>query len=891
MDQTNSLRVPLLGVLCAALLSPAVADAQRMTFLHTPPPSGQAGKNLEIVGDIFGAGDLARARCRYRQRGGAWKQVELGLEYGDFYRAIIPGADVVPPGVEYYCVAFDFFGGQMELFGNASSPRRVKVTGEYKAPEDDPEEDVKPTKPPEKPRPDKDKPDKPEKDKPDKPDRVEKDKPVRPEKPVDEPSDVPRRSAKDEELALFGAEDVVTLATRQAQSVSDAPAIATGVPDEQMRSLGLRLLPDVLKLIPGFETSRDVQGFWRVAVRGVRDESALLVLYDGHRLNNAYDSKALLSIPTENVERVEAMRGPGSALYGAGAFLGVVNVVSKRRDTIEGAVNGGLFGTIDGHLSAGHRFESGFQLYGDADVLRTDGYRKTVQSDAASASMIKAGRPDDAPAGLTNDESFFVNVGAEARYAPANGPQTKLAVRWIHEDRGALIGLFDTLGRDSRLLWDVILADLSEEVPFSLGTFNVHVAFDQQMVDRLFQIAPAGYTLGANTAEIGLFERTRFTAQTLGGDASVDLSIAQAHKLTLGLSGAWERLPSYTYELNFEQTTIYDDLRAPSNYVPRQTLGEVNGRLSGGVFAQYVWRIVESLSLTLGMRVDVTQLPDVTVDTAGKMTITGTRIVPSYNPRLGIVWAPASGLNFKLLYGRAFRAPTMQELSEQIPINDFNQGRFEGNPSLRPAIIDTIEAGFEVATAVGENKVRLRLNGFFNNFSDPIMAVDTTGNIIPLQNRALGVRVFGAEGEIRYEVSSRAYTFLNASYFRANDLAAPEGFQYLTDVPQYRVNWAAQIPLGRFLNFSVLGQAGAERRNNGRSKLEVLRHYTIPAYILFGAQLRTEPLFDHLDLALSAQNVFNYDLKDDVPRPDSGRLSGLLPREGASAHFTVRVRF
>jgi len=438
----------------------------------------------------------------------------------------------------------------------------------------------------------------------------------------------------------------------------------------------------------------------------------------------------------------------------------------------------------------------------------------------------------------------------------------------------------------------VFLADVTEEIPFSLGAVNAHVSFDQQMVDRLFQIAPAGYPLASGGyADIGLFERTRFTAQTIGADLSVDLSVAQAHKLTLGLSGTWERLPSYTYELNFEQTKVFDDLKAPTGYTARQTLGELNGRLSGGVFAQYVWRIVESLSLTIGMRVDVTQLPTVTQEPNGTMTITGTQMVPSYNPRLGLVWTPTSGLNFKLLYGRAFRAPTMQEISEQIPINDFNQGRFEGNPGLRPAIIDTVEAGFEVATAVGDNKVRLRLNGFFNNFTDPIMAVDTTGNIIPLQNRALGVRVFGAEGEVRFEVSSRAYTFLNASYFRANDLAAPEGFQYLTDVPQYRANWAAQIPLGRWINLAVLAQAGAERRNNGRSKLEVLRHYKIPAYILFGAQLRTEPLFDHMDLALSAQNVFNYDQKDDVPRPDVGRMPGLLPREGASANFTVRVRF
>ncbi|MGC4113701.1 MAG: TonB-dependent receptor [Myxococcales bacterium] len=906
--RARCLRAGAALILAALLLVPLPALGERMTFLHTPPAKGEAGKNLELVGNIFGANDLARARCRFRQRGGQWKQVDLSNEYGDLYRAVIPGFEVTPPGIEYYCIAFDFFGGQQELFANASSPRRVRVTGEIKPGDDD--EPKKADKPPA---------DKPADKGGDKQAKVEKvaDKPA--DKPSDKPADKiadkiadkpgdkvadkpkkdeepkPALRVKDEELALFGAEDVVSLATKQAQSVSQAPAIASGVPEEQMRSLGLRSLPEVLKLVPGFETSRDVQGFWRVAVRGIRDESALLVLYDGHRLNNAYDSKALLNIPTENVERVEVMRGPGSALFGTGAFLGTVNVVSKRRDTIEAAISGGLQGTVDGHLSAGLKTDSGFQLYGDGSFLRTDGYRREIKSDGATAAMVKAGRPEDEPAGLTNDSNLYANVGAEARYAPAGSAQTKLAVRWMHEERGALVGLFDTLGRDSNLKWDVILADLTEEVPFSSGTFAAHVFFDHQIVDRLFQIAPDGYPLGTLTTPNGLFERTEFTAQTLGLDASVDLSIAQAHKLTLGLSGGWERLPEYRYTLNFEGTSLFSDLRVPTGYVPLQDQEAFNSRLSGGVFLQYVLRPVEWFSLTAGLRVDATQLPQVDAD--GKFT-GGTRIVTSISDkapwipfRLGLVFTPMPGWSVKALYGRAFRAPTLQELAEKLPMNDFNQGRFEGNPGLKPAFIDTFELGIEASMAVGENKVRLRGNGFANLYTDPIMAVDNTGNVIPLKNREQGVNVFGAEAELRFEVNSRAYTFLNYSYFRAYDLAAPEGFQYLTDVPQYRVNWAAQIPIGKWVNFAVLAQAGAERRNNGRSKLEVLRHYQIPAYLLFGAQLRTEPIFDHMDVALSASNVTNYDLKDDVARPDAGRMTGLLPREGFNANLTVRARF
>lgn len=868
-----------------ALLLPGNAAAQRMTFLHTPPPSAEAGKDLEIVGNVFGAGDLAKARCRYREKGRSWKQVELALEYGDLFRAIIPGQDLVPPSIEYYCIAIDYFGGQTELYGSQSAPRRVRVTGTYQPPQaasvsEPPVDDGTrpepvlttggtalatsgPTAPPEPPRP----------------------------SPVAGPA---RDEAAADELALFGAEDVVTLATRQAQSVSVAPAIATGVPEDQMRALGLRTLPEVLKMVPGFETSRDVQGFHRVSARGMRDDSALLILYDGHRLNSPYDAKALLNLPTENIERVEVVRGPGSALYGTGAFLGVVNVVSKRREGLEAAASGGSFGSAAAHLSGGLRLgESGWFLYGDAGYTRTDGYRKPIVSDSASAKMEAAGLKDEeASAGLTNDSGQQVNAGFEIRRSPAGGAQTKLSARFLHEDRAALVGLFDVLGRESNLLWSVILADLSHEQPLGKsGALTARAFFDQQMVDRLFQVAPRGYQLvDGVSAPVGLFERTRFTARTYGGELGLDLSIAQSHRLSLGLSGAVQDLPKYSYQVNWEQEEVLAELRDPTGFTARQSLKELNRRLVAGAFIQDVWRVHETLSLTLGLRADVTQLPK-TSESGGEVLIEGTRMVPSLNPRLGLVWSPGEGWNFKLLYGRAFRAPTMQELAERIPTTDLSQGRFEGNPGLQPATIDTVEAGVETATAVGENKVRLRANGFFNNFSDPIMAIDTSGNIIPLSNRKLGVLVWGAEAEVRFEVSSRAYTFINYSWFRAIDLATPKGFEYLVNVPQYRFNWAAQLPLGRHFDLAVLALLGAERRNNALSQLETMRYYRIPAYALVGAQLRTEQLADHFDFALTVQNLFQYELYDDVPRPDEGRMPGLLPREGLGAYLTARMRY
>jgi outer membrane receptor protein involved in Fe transport len=226
---------------------------------------------------------------------------------------------------------------------------------------------------------------------------------------------------------------------------------------------------------------------------------------------------------------------------------------------------------------------------------------------------------------------------------------------------------------------------------------------------------------------------------------------------------------------------------------------------------------------------------------------------------------------------------------ESIPDTTYNQGRYAGNPKLRPATVDTFELGADLVQAAGDSRVRLRANAFLEQFASPIVSVDTSGNIVPVLNRELGVRVYGVEGEARLEASKRAVAWINASLLRAEDLELPEQSRLLTDTPQARFNAGVSMPIGDWLNFDVVVHAGAERRNNSRSVLELVRRYKIPAYSLITAQFRTETLFGHFEVAAVAHNVFDHDLRDDVPRPD--RVPGLLPREGLSGFVTVRARY
>ena len=124
-------------------------------------------------------------------------------------------------------------------------------------------------------------------------------------------------------------------------SLEEAPGIVSVITKEDIRRLGARTLEDVLETSPGFEVLVDSLGRGRVAVRGIVGPSSenVLILFNGHRLNNDIDGGVTLinlDIPVGNIEKIEIIRGPGSAVFGANAFAGVINIVTQTSTTFNG---------------------------------------------------------------------------------------------------------------------------------------------------------------------------------------------------------------------------------------------------------------------------------------------------------------------------------------------------------------------------------------------------------------------------------------------------------------------------------------------------------------------------------------------------------------------------
>ena len=172
-------------------------------------------------------------------------------------------------------------------------------------------------------------------------------------------------------------------AARREQRVTEAPSSVTIVTAEDIRTFGWRTLAEALSSVRGFYVTND-RNYTYVGVRGFGRPSdynnRVLVLVNGHRYNdNVYDQALLgheFPIDLSLVDRIEVIRGPGSALYGTSAFFAVINLVLRPGGAVggsESSIEVGSFDTYRLRTSYGRRSASGVDSLFSVSHLSSDG--------------------------------------------------------------------------------------------------------------------------------------------------------------------------------------------------------------------------------------------------------------------------------------------------------------------------------------------------------------------------------------------------------------------------------------------------------------------------------------------------------------------------------------
>lgn len=144
----------------------------------------------------------------------------------------------------------------------------------------------------------------------------------------------------------------VTSAAKHEERVSTTAAAIYVISQDDIRRSGATSLPEVLRNVPGLTVERMNASTWVVSARGFADQrqNKLLVLLDGRTLYDAFSSGVYWDIQNvllDDIDRIEVIRGPGGALWGANAVNGVINIISKKAADTQGTLLVAEAGTTD----------------------------------------------------------------------------------------------------------------------------------------------------------------------------------------------------------------------------------------------------------------------------------------------------------------------------------------------------------------------------------------------------------------------------------------------------------------------------------------------------------------------------------------------------------------
>jgi outer membrane cobalamin receptor len=201
----------------------------------------------------------------------------------------------------------------------------------------------------------------------------------------------------------------------QKLTLRETPGIISIITAEEILNSGARDLIDILRLVPGFDVMQDLQFVMGLSLRGSwANEGKVLVMMDGIPFNELlYQSVAVGNrFPVDAIERIEIIRGPGSAMYGGSAEYGVINIISKAAKGINGV---SVYTTAGLHADAIGRTNGGIMAGQKTAIFSWDISMfkgKGIVSDQPYQDIFQVAVPQ-ALAEVTHADPVNVNVGLQ----------------------------------------------------------------------------------------------------------------------------------------------------------------------------------------------------------------------------------------------------------------------------------------------------------------------------------------------------------------------------------------------------------------------------------------------------------------------------------------------
>ena len=554
----------------------------------------------------------------------------------------------------------------------------------------------------------------------------------------------PAPEEEPEERETISLEDLlnatVSTATKSVLTLEQTPSIVSVFRRDDIEKLGARQLIDLLRFVPGFlEVASHTER--NVAIRGVHASSAyhFVVLLDGLPMNDfLFGSGSPESFSLEYAERVEVIRGPGSAIYGANALMGVVNIISRRIDAgtrVRVGVLGGDWGQIRADLSFSSSLGGDRGVVGSATFWRQDGTRFPL---TAGEDILTPASGQNTSDGIQPGENLTAPFAGAQAEINGYAPSYNVFFKYQHDDGSAvrLLAARSTLTLQRTHRQSFYLPQAQTQTPqYVSERFVLDVEKRWGKVDRWGQVTfrPSLLLFGHELRSQSVMPQFYPTASAEGTPVIYAWS---GRDLRLG--------PSLEYSIEtaseglFRQTTlvvgVQTEYDVAADYRINQCFLDRDGRFQPSVYVSGGADLfcVESFMLREGVTVDpfgtvretaqsrfgdgdelrlggffqlTTFLPhEVGLVLGGRIDYNVT-YAPQFSPRVALVAPFRFGFYSKAQLTTGFVYPAF------LYRNGNALSDYQGNPDIQPQSIRS----FEGLLGWKSESVRIEVNGYYND--------------------------------------------------------------------------------------------------------------------------------------------------------------------------------
>jgi len=634
--------------------------------------------------------------------------------------------------------------------------------------------------------------------------------------------------------AAEGLETVQVTATRRAESTFDVPVATDVIDRDEIRAAAPQTVMDALRGQAGAYVQQTTPGQGVVILRGLKGSEVLHVV-DGFRLNNAIFRNApnqyVALVDSQSLARIEAVRGPMSALYGSDAMGGVLQMLTwePRFDggewqtrgllrSMYGSADDSTLSRVEGVLGRERLVMSGGATYQDVNERRVGGGEELPYTqftaraaDAKVRALVTAG----------NELTLSLQYSEQPRtprydeLTPGYGQaQASSALYWFEPQRRDFAQL-RWRGSNATVAWDSAEAQVG-----------------QQTIEDGRRNRDSGSNYEDRESNVD-------TSRGLAFQASK--AIGASHHLTYGMDH---------YEDEVESSRTRTDVVTGATGVRAPRFPDGSTMSQSGAFVADDWSVGERLDVLGGVRWNMsrTRLP-----ASGGFAAT-TVEDDGFTGNLGVACALTESVRFIANLGQGFRAPNVFDLGTygDRPGNRFNVP----NPDLEPEQVTTLDAGWKARN----DRLEGELIGFYSRYRDKITSVLTgevtdSGRLVVQSQNAARLVLYGAEFSLRHRLSDSVESRTQLTWTRGEETLA--GDSYPADrIPPLNgsagITWrpATRWTLDGWLNF-----ADQQDRYSPRDEVDPrIRPDSTPGWATFNVRAAWEAS-EHVYTSLQYGNI------------------------------------